>query len=917
LPALANDLRHLLEGFKFFTMPNDLITALLTVSTGLHHERPQEHAALVKRAVKRITLLMPVWGYQFTSRFLEFCLPTLLAPNNIPAIAREKPCRFVLLSSVADEPIIRSHPAWQKLERHCACEIQSIDDLITQGNHTATITLAFERALRQSGEAMRDTCFIFLMSDYLVADGSLKTVLRRIETGAGVVLAGNFQIIAEDATPLLRRRLDLDSHEIILQARDLVRWSLAHLHPATVANIVNFGLTHNAHTNRLFWRVDENCLIGRFYLMHPIAIHPEVSDFVVGSSWDYSFVPELCPSGNIATLTDSDDYLVVELQRRDYEWENLQPGPMVAAGLARSLAEWTTDYHRRNVAQTVVFHAADRPANLGQFIARSDGFVDTVRQALTAPPLDHRRHPYWVGSVAVNRHRSHRPLGKADWAFLLNEKAGQAPSSLRRLRAKLFGSPPEVSRLHPLWPDYRLPLKVLKDSLVANGRVLLVAHDAAPFAQWIVGAPGDIVTLNSDHLLQLTHIQYEELVRSFDACLLLCGKAMLDQADVLVEHIGPLLKAKGRLILSAASGLTADAAEFSRNFASQAGRLLNQSIWIEDIQYVELSPRRAAIRNAMMGLVAMSGRNPLLGAAALPVGLANYCANVTARSSSTPPLGAWSSVSLTLRASETAAPYPVRFAREAALASAGLAGAQATPAPVQTGFSTQRLPASRPWQNDEASLASHLAHYRFVAAVMGPRHDVAEYGCASPAGTRLVLQQSRKLTLFDPRPLIVEDLQWRFQDEWRFQTRLHDILTTPLPRQVDSAFCIDFLQYISRDEEDTFVRNLRDSLLRESDFLLIGSPSYGDYNPPDAQHALRAAAPQTIAAQMGREELPCRSRSAQGEGVIYRRTGAELKALMERFFQNVFVFSIVDDVSQPGIQPGARHVFALGCGKKT
>jgi hypothetical protein len=889
---------------------------------------------------------MPVWGYQFIGRFLEFCLPTLLAPNNIPAIARAKPCRFVLLSSVADEPIIRSHPAWQKLERHCTCEIRSIDDLITHGNHTATITLAFERALRQSGDAMRDTCFIFLMSDYLIADGSLKTVLRKIETGAGAVLAGNFQIIAEDAAPLLRQRLDLDSHEIVLAPRDLVRWSLAHLHPATVANIVNFGLTHNAHSNRLFWRVDENCLIGRFYLMHPIAIHPETSDFVVGSSWDYSFVPELCPSDNIAALTDSDDYLVVELQRRDYEWENLRTGPVVAAELAKSLAEWTTDYHRRNVTQTVVFHAADRPADLAQFIARSDAFVENVRQSLAAPALSHQRHPYWVGSIAVNRRRSHRPLGKADWSFLLSEKANQSNSSLRRMRAKLFGSPPGVTRLHPLWPDYRLPLKVLNDILSSHGRVLLVAHDAEPFAPWIVGTAGDVVTLNSDHLLHLTHVQYSELAGAFDACVLFSGDAMLDQSDALIEHIGPLLKAKGRLILMATNSLSAaDAAEFSRNFASQAGRLLNRSVWIEDIQYVELSPRREAIRNAMTRLAARSGRMPLLAAAALPVALANYFANVAARCSSAPPLGAWSSVCLTLRASEQAAPYPVRFARDAALARAGLAATQRTPVPSEAlqmpvGLPTQSLQASRLWQDEEARLASHLAHYRFVAAVMGVRHDVAEYGCASPTGTRLVLQQSRKMTLFDPRPLVVGDLQWRFQDDWRFEARLHDIISKPLSRQADSAYCVDFLQYISRDEEDMFVRNLRDSLSRDFDFLLIGSPSYGALtdNPPDAPHTSDADAPAAIAAQLNRHDSACRStqrqpmlsdeppqaddlasgnpRSARSEARIYRRTGAELKALMERFFQNVFVFSMVDDVAQAGIQPNAQHVFALSCGKK-
>jgi hypothetical protein len=162
----------------------------------------------------------------------------------------------------------------------------------------------------------------------------------------------------------------------------------------------------------------------------------------------------------------------------------------------------------------------------------------------------------------------------------------------------------------------------------------------------------------------------------------------------------------------------------------------------------------------------------------------------------------------------------------------------------------------------------------------------------------------------------------------------------PSPRQVDSVYCIDFLQYISRDDADNFVRNLRDSLSRDFDFLLIGSPSYGARagNSPGAQYAPGAEAPAAIAAHLSRQDVACRStqrqpalseeplqadglaagnpRSARGQARIYRRTGAELKALMERFFQNVFIFSMVDDVAQPGIQPNAQHVFALSCGKK-
>ena len=108
-----------------------------------------------------------------------------------------------------------------------------------------------------------------------------------------------------------------------------------------------------------------------------------------------------------------------------------------------------------------------------------------------------------------------------------------------------------------MWPDYKLPLKALNDILSSNGRVLLVAHDAEPFAPWIVATAGDVVTLNSDHLLQLTHVQYSELAGAFDACVLFSGDAMLDQSDALIEHIGPLLKAKGRLILMATNSLSA------------------------------------------------------------------------------------------------------------------------------------------------------------------------------------------------------------------------------------------------------------------------------------------------------------------------------------------------------------------------
>jgi hypothetical protein len=198
-----------------------------------------------------------------------------------------------------------------------------------------------------------------------------------------------------------------------------MRWALDHLHPMTLANMVNFPLCHTTHTNRLFWRVDDNTLIGRFYLMHMICIRPELAHFVIGSSCDYSFIPEMCPSGNVRVLTDSDDYLVVEMQKRSHERNLVRFGNVRQSVLAASLAEWATTTHRKNAHSAVIFHASDLPPQLDRSVADSGTFIDEVEQSLP-PPQPHRNHPYWLGAMAAHewsvaqRERRAMPLTAAD-----------------------------------------------------------------------------------------------------------------------------------------------------------------------------------------------------------------------------------------------------------------------------------------------------------------------------------------------------------------------------------------------------------------------------------------------------------------------------------------------------------------------
>jgi len=380
---------------------------------------------------KAIAILLPVWGDEYIEQFLEQSLPTLLAPGNIPALAMALPTRFVFLTRARDEPMIRADPAGRRLSQVVPIEFLPIDDLITRGNHSTTITLAYARAVRQAGALMTDTCFFFLVSDYIMADGSLAAVLARVRAGASAVQVGNFQLEEDAAQPWLLQQLAATDGVLALRPREVMRWALRCLHPITAANTINFPLCHNTDANRLLWRVDGSTLIGRFYLLHMICIRPETDDFVIGSSCDYSFVPEMCPSGKSVTITDSDDYLVVEIQPAWHEHQFIRLGPMTPEALAHSLSRWTTKGHRANAEETIVFHAGELPPTLPT--------VQTSSWA-NSPPSS-RQNPNRTATILIGAARSRRSTRRSPNAAARCKCRGQF-GSYGACAPQYSGSPP-------------------------------------------------------------------------------------------------------------------------------------------------------------------------------------------------------------------------------------------------------------------------------------------------------------------------------------------------------------------------------------------------------------------------------------------------------------------------------------------
>ena len=591
---------------------------------------------------------MPVWGPAFVRQFLDFCLPTLLAPGNIPALTQALPTCFVLLTRSSDLPVIADHPAWRSLTERCKTDIQTIDDLIADGNHHATITLAYARGIRAASETMLDTVFLFLVADYLVADGSLRTVLERIRAGASGVLAGSLQMTANAAMAQVGDGRRLSGGELVLSPRQLASWALAHLHPRNAANVVNASLLHDVEANRFFWSVDKHTLIGRFYLLHMIGIRPEVTDFVVGAPCDYSFIPELCPSNNVDVLTDSDDYLAVEMQADDRAVGAPRWGPPHPSDLARSLSRWTTARHRQNAHSTFVFHARDLSEGIDQFVLAASAFVADVGNALAPTPQPHRGHPFWIGMMALQRAGGALAPGADAWDRL----CGAAPPNngmaglLWRLRLRMLGHPPHVTPCHPRWPDFDLAHAAIRGRLNQTDRLLVVSAAPRAFAQWLVPLCASIGSMDTELASSLPG--EEESAGAFDACLWVVDSRIPAQA--IADRIQQLVKPGGSLVIFATEDL--DSGVDLRPTGANLGLFLRQcGIRIDEIHYVSTGAWRRALNRVMAGAIRASGRSsravvPMVLAAGAMIVSAIFACNLMVRSrhSNRPPRGNCSSI---------------------------------------------------------------------------------------------------------------------------------------------------------------------------------------------------------------------------------------------------------------------------------
>jgi 2-polyprenyl-3-methyl-5-hydroxy-6-metoxy-1,4-benzoquinol methylase len=190
------------------------------------------------------------------------------------------------------------------------------------------------------------------------------------------------------------------------------------------------------------------------------------------------------------------------------------------------------------------------------------------------------------------------------------------------------------------------------------------------------------------------------------------------------------------------------------------------------------------------------------------------------------------------------------------------------------------------WHSDPRRLVFVLSRYKFVAKMLAGKNRVLEVGCGDGFPVRIVLQEVGSVHGIDIDPVFIEDIEERRDEKWPFTAAVHDMLSGPVEGQFDAAYTLDVLEHIPKQEERKFIENIVKSLSKAG-VLIVGMPSL---------------------------ESQSHASPLSKVGHVNCKTGAALKALMLNYFDNVFMFSMNDEVVHTGFHPMAQYLFAMGAG---
>ena len=379
----------------------------------------------------RIRMIIPIWGSEYIQRWLDLTFAALRSEGNILYLNKNSEFELAILTMAADISYMRGDARFIKLTEGIRVRFIAMDEFFPKQGKTSyglPLTLAYAKGILDLGESAVGCYVIIFNADVVVSSGSFKSVLHRIHEGYTAIGAPGLRAIDGHARTALYERVDKKTNTLSISSRELMELANENLHGTVGSRIINEIVPIDTfYFHQLYWRISDDCIASRCFLLHPLCFQIELVANKVLCPVDYGFITEMCPNARFCVLHDSDEFMALELQAQDSEGHLLKlanKGETLEQRLLRlsdeitdQVATWTTAEHRRNAKSTIYFHTKDLPIDISQRVAPFELFVDTVLKRLPYP-VSHIGHYQWLPAVKNYRKDMSKERGNTQISFL-------------------------------------------------------------------------------------------------------------------------------------------------------------------------------------------------------------------------------------------------------------------------------------------------------------------------------------------------------------------------------------------------------------------------------------------------------------------------------------------------------------------
>jgi hypothetical protein len=365
---------------------------MLDRQTDLQHE-PSEEQVVAKRPTRIITY---AWGENYLHELLSLTLPALLAPGNLPSVAVLVPCELIILTEERFFATVNSDRSIVEAKQFCPVRLIGLDDLIAlKDKYGMALTHALHRGFSDLGQSMTETWQIFLNADFILADGSLRNLLRRLAAGERLVASPSYCVDSTAVVPELHRRVDQKTSALCISPRELAALAIRYRHNTIRGKTVNERSFNIRHMDQFYWLVDNSTLLGHQMPIAVVGMRPERYLAEVNSYWDYGLMREFCPETEVCVLGDSDEFLMIELRAKEVAEDQIAPAWPEPGQIAERMMVFLTQYQREFARHPLTLHAGELTAEVDDARSRLRGYVDQVLSYLPSFLPSHIHHPQW------------------------------------------------------------------------------------------------------------------------------------------------------------------------------------------------------------------------------------------------------------------------------------------------------------------------------------------------------------------------------------------------------------------------------------------------------------------------------------------------------------------------------------------